>query len=149
MFFYNFSLDEKYINKNRARFPYPSHGSGCFIIKGDTIVAQWISKYTQTKYVLWENTFRILNNTTLLNINSRPLDNILYTGLDYSISRSQNENDIASNNWIEKTILDTTVFIPIECTLPSDCWLKKKKWFWCDKEQYYSWKRNRRSQYGN
>lgn len=34
-------------------------------------------------------------------------------------------------------------FIETGLILPSNTWLKKEKWFWCDEEQYKEWKTNR------
>lgn len=31
-------------------------------------------------------------------------------------------------------------FIPVDTIPSSDIWLKKKKWFWCDRKQYEKWK---------
>ena len=39
-------------------------------------------------------------------------------------------------------VVDIYRFVPIDKLPPSDCWLKSKKWFWCNEEMYMKYKQN-------
>lgn len=146
MFFYNCFFDRKLkINRNKPKqFPYFSHGKGCFVINGDTIIAQWISKYIQTNFAAWECKYKIVDKNTLLFIGSKPLHKTYPTPAIELERREQKERNFESYFGRKRVVSDTATFIPLQEVPPSDCWLKKKRWFWCSKEKFKAWKKEKK-----
>jgi hypothetical protein len=58
--------------------------------------------------------------------------------------KEQKERDFESFFGRKRAVSNTATFIPLKEIPPSDCWLKKKRWFWCDKEKYRAWKKERK-----
>lgn len=141
MFFYNININEKYRRDRNMSFPYPSHGKGCFVINRDTIIAQWIAKYTQTNFTAWEDRYRVLDKNTLLFLGSKPLHKTSPLPATELERREHKERDFEQVFGRKRVVSDTATFIPLQVVPPSDCWLKKKKWFWCDKQEWKEYKK--------
>jgi hypothetical protein len=69
----------------------------------------------------------------------------------YLINNDGSLSPIYSKNLIDGRVSalasitrDTFKFIETNIILPSDTWLKKEEWFWCDKEKYRAWKKERK-----
>lgn len=97
---------------------------GRYIICGDTIKAQYIHAPNGLNdfWYGYEIAFKIINKTTLkyLPTESKTLN---YYATDIEI------NEMKENEKQSKYLPAT--FVPVEVIPSSDCWIKKKKWFWC------------------
>jgi hypothetical protein len=103
---------------------------GKYIIKGDSILIQWINHPaplapTWMANELW---FRILDKNKLQFIQCNSLDPLDREGKSV-------------NHEVQVKYLDAE-FVPLEVRPDSNCWLKNKRWFWCDKEKYKAWKKS-------
>ena len=101
---------------------------GIYRIEGDTLKMQYISH--QPKYnPYWALTgvwYEMRNENTL---------KVLYTK-DYT-----HDNRGAKTDDENIVVLE---FIETNIQLPSDTWLKKEEWFWCDKEKFNAWKKEKK-----
>jgi hypothetical protein len=140
----NININKKYRRNRSMEFIYPSHGKGCFVVNRDTIIAQWISKYTQTNFVAWESKYKILDKNTLLFIGTRPLYKVDPLPAIELERKELEEKDFEKVFGRKRIVNDTATFVPLKEVPPSDCWLKKKRWFWCDKEEFKKWKKKRK-----
>lgn len=105
---------------------------GNYTIIGDTIKAFiYASPGTQGlgTVSVW---FKIIDSTTV--------KKILFKRYEYEQITQQ--DIIAYQKRIEEEKISEAKFIPYDdLPDPNLSWIKKKKWFWCDKEQYKIWKR--------
>jgi len=144
MFFYNIIFNGKYRRNRNMKFPYPSYGKGCYVINRDTIIAQCISKFTQTNFVAWEYKYKIIDKNTLLFVSSKALHRTNPIPAIVLERQEQKEREFEKVFGRKRVNSDTARFVPLEEIPPSDCWLKKKRWFWCDKEKFRTWKKEKK-----
>jgi len=112
---------------------YKHFSWGRYIICGDTIKTQYMHTPNGLNdfWYGYEISFHIINRTTLkyLPSESKILD---YYATETEITEMK-ETQIR-NKYLPAT------FVPVEVLPNSNCWIKNKKWFWCDKEKYKKWK---------
>jgi hypothetical protein len=131
-------------NRGKKHSFFSYNNWGCYSIKGDTIISQNVNhaRSLNQYYGGYEKKYKIIDKNTLLLIEHRSLSKIppLSTiELGYQEQRER-ERDF-ENAFDRKSIIsDTANFIPLKEIPPSDCWLKEKRWFWCDKEKFKKWK---------
>ena len=92
---------------------------GAYIVKEDTIRTQFIRKIDLRKpdWEAVEIDFKIINKSTIVEVNSRPLFPLTKTIIEHNKRNNMNR------------IYRTASFIPASIIPSSDCWLKKEKWF--------------------
>ena len=110
---------EEVVNNPRELKAFHRSGSwGCYIISGDTIKIRTVRRpvcgSTDITWRLEVERYKIIDKNTLERI--YPPASV-------------------GNQWAP------TKFYPLTVRPNSDCSLKKKKWFWCNKEQYKEYKR--------
>jgi len=103
---------------------------GTYIIKNKYLVVQKIDFSFIGKSNVIEYKIKIVNDTTLWLESSRGLT-----------KRFFKINDSTKNDYIPYLR-----FIPLKNKPDSLCWLKEKKWFWCDKQKYKQYKKWLREQ---
>ena len=105
---------------------------GKYIIEDGIIKAQLTNRPSplSATWMPFEIWFKIDDNTTIQLMASRYLH---YT------KSYQNKSNMDLVILKEDDYLPAN-FTPLEIELPSNTWLKNKKWFWCDKKQYKTWK---------
>jgi len=110
-------------NENEKNVFYNGFKWGIFRIFGDTIKMQTVNDQPRFNpyWYLFEQWYLINNDGSLSPIYSKNL-------IDGRVSA------LASKT------RDTFKFIETNIILPSDTWLKKEEWFWCDREKYREWK---------
>jgi len=131
-FLYNFDI--RYFNetKNKRNGFYNKGGAewGLYIIDNDTIKAQTI----ETPGMSWLKTewwFKIIDKNTIEYLYSKT--NAPITIED--IFNKQKKEDLTQ-------IVFPYQFVSNRDLPDSDkSWIKKKKWFWCNKERYRDWKK--------
>ena len=111
-------------------------GWGTFNIKDGIIISNHVFSYGFGPFFL-QSKFKIINDSTLLEIKQNTNDNI-----------KQDTSYLANINKHVYT-LSLLKFIPLENKPDSLCWLKEKRWFWCNKEQYKKWKKEQKKKYKN
>ncbi len=97
----------------------PTPTWGLYKINKDIITTELISYSTLSHSGIIKMQFQIINDSTLKRINSK------YADLEY------------------------LRFIPLINKPDSLCWLKEKRWFWCDKQKYKEYKKWLREQKQN
>jgi hypothetical protein len=93
---------------------------GIYSVKSGKIIAETMgySSYAGSLHI--ESELKIINDSILWLISSKGLD-------DGSVMF----NDSTSGHYVKPL-----KFAPLDDKPDSTCWLKKKKWFWCDKHKY-------------
>jgi hypothetical protein len=93
---------------------------GIYKIDGDMIKLQYISHQPQFNpyWTLIEVWYKILDENTL---------KVVYAK-DYIHENKSHDESIVTLEFIETNI-----------QLPSDTWLKKEEWFWCDESEWYNY----------
>ena len=114
---------------------------GCYVICGDTIKTQYINPPSigdgYPVGMLFEEWFKVIDKNTVKNIFMRGLKG------DKKIMYDAKTMEGDRYSWYDNTYtLLPAKFIPTPVVPGSDCWLKYKKWFWCDENQYEEWKNN-------
>ncbi len=131
------SYFDKIIRKGRDNYFYKKSSWGNYRIAGDTIKVQYL--YVPLFLSLndsWsgvENCFRISKKNTLesLPMMSKALDRYYKDTPEAKENRKNAKKEIYT-------------FVPVERIPPPNCWLKKKKWFWCNKEDWKEYKKRRK-----
>lgn len=105
---------------------------GKYIIEDGIIKAQLTNRPSplSATWMPFEVWFKIDNKNTIQLIASRYLH---YT------KSYQNKSHMDLVMLTENDYLSAK-FTPLEVELPSNAWLKNRKWFWCNKEEYKKWK---------
>jgi len=128
---------EDIINKTSMGKTHPFfqwYSWGNYSINTDTIKAQYINHpgifaNTWMGYEAW---FKVIDRNTIKLIASRKL---YYDRLH----QDKSEMDLVFLNDEDCLIAN---FIPLDTIPPPNTWLKKRKWFWCDKKDMKVYKRN-------
>jgi hypothetical protein len=102
---------------------------GSYIIRHDTIMAQFIEPPGGMSWSKGEIWFKIIDKKTLRRIG---LSNVSMTKTDiedYKLKKAQEYNTLGH--------------LTHYSNLPdvNSSWLKKREWFWCDKYQYRKWRK--------
>ena len=108
---------------------------GKYIIEGDTIKAQ-ITNHPSPLSATWmpfEVWFKVVSRDHIQLIASR----YLYYDKVHQDKSRMNLVELEEEEYL------SAKFKSLDVELPSKTWLKKKKWFWCEEEQYKEWKKNR------
>jgi len=100
---------------------------GTYILNNNIINAQIICIYGSGDYYCLEKKFKILNDTTLCLIQTKDL-----------VDKTVIMNDSTKDDYLKPLH-----FIKLEQKPDSIFWLKKKRWFWCDKEKYKEYMRKK------
>jgi hypothetical protein len=99
---------------------------GKYIISNDTIIVQCVQRPFSSdgapSWYAYEYWYKIIDKNTIQRIYEKPICNK---------SEFNYKNSILKN----MTYLPAK-FIPIDVLPTSDNWVKKKKWFWCNKEDW-------------
>ncbi len=97
---------------------------GLYQIYGDTIKMQFISHqpFLNPYWVLIEVWYKMNEENTL---------SVVYAENYTHDNTKSSLNEVVFLEFVETNII-----------LPSDSWLKKNEWFWCDKEKFRAWKRS-------
>jgi hypothetical protein len=100
---------------------------GSYKISGDTIKTQYInhSSALTNVWMAFETWYKVIDKNTIKIIARKKL---YYDRMNQD--KSEMDLHLLDNN-DQKTLS----FFPIQTRLDSDCWLKKKKWFWCNGEK--------------
>ena len=109
---------------------------GKYIVVGDTIKAQ-LTNHPSPLSATWmpfEVWFKVVARDHIQLIASR------YLGYD---KVHQDESRMNLIRLKEEEYLSAK-FKPLDLELPSKTWLKNKKWFWCDEEEYKIWKKGKK-----
>lgn len=118
------SSNEVYKYNNNLRF----NCWGNYIIKDDTIIAQFINNPSMLT-ATWsasEYKFKVINKTTIELILMKSIPNQDY----YSpVPNKKRETSIAK-------------FIPLDIIEEPNPWIKRKKWFWNEKEEWKKYRQN-------
>ncbi|RPH32187.1 MAG: hypothetical protein EHM93_10225 [Bacteroidales bacterium] len=105
---------------------------GRYIVSNDTIKVQLIVHYSYFDgWDAYEVHYKILDKRRIIEISSKPI------GREYSRDYLEMYDDN-----VKKSKYFPMTFIPLKQRPDSTCWLKKEKWFWCNKELYKVWKKN-------
>ena len=126
---YNFSI----FHLNDLKYIQNFSSCGTYYIKDSLIKVQLIHNDFYFSYFL-EFEFIILNDSTLW--------------LNYT--RGENhlkQNYMFFNDSTKSDYLTEFKFIKLNSKPDSSFWLKNKKWFWCDKQKFKEYKRNKRLNY--
>lgn len=103
---------------------------GRYVICHDTIMAQFIEPPRGMSWSKGEIWFKIINKNTLRRIGFKWYTVITEADIEtFRASKSQEYNTLG-----HLSPHDTTPD-------PNTSWLKKRKWFWCDKNQFEIWKK--------
>jgi len=106
--------------KNYNRTVYNSYYKGLYIIKGDTIIANYVNNPAPPKvWFAYEKKFLILNDCLIRQIYCKQL------GVDDRPNYQQTDFNCLPINVIDEI----------------DIWLKYKKWFWLNEMEYKDWKK--------
>lgn len=91
---------------------------GLYQLKGDTIIAQFIEHpYPPALYYSHLTMYKIVDKYTIQEIFNE---------------RMQSTKEFEPSYRVKPFLYKLYHFIPIEKLPSSDCWLKRKKWFWCN-----------------
>lgn len=110
----------------KARQVYlESNEWGIFRIVNDTIQIQYFNHPARlTPWYAIEVMFKIKDSNTLERVMSRKM------GItDDERERQRSRKDIS-------VVRNLATFIPLNNLPPSDCWLKRQKWFWCNEDDW-------------
>lgn len=109
---------------------------GRYIISGDTIKAQFIEPPGGMSWSMNQIWFKIKDRNHLER---------LYYGSPENIT-SEEIMQYHKKQREEKSEISLGQFVPLN-TLPNSdkSWLKKREWFWCDKNKYKAWKKKTKS----
>ena len=105
---------------------------GTYKIKGDTIITQGINNPCPPK--VWgasESKYLILSKNKIIQISRKTM------GKYPKYDKERWEQEDKKRHYLPAN------FIPVPTLPKSDTWLKNKKWFWKNEEDYYKWKKNR------
>ncbi|MCF8298873.1 MAG: hypothetical protein K9J13_15095 [Saprospiraceae bacterium] len=104
-----------------------SQFKGLYQVFGDTIKIKLINHISfgmAPTWAAWEKSFKIVDKNTLQYIKSIPFS-------------SRDKSNIEIFNRAESNrIYFTATFIPIKKMPNTKFWLKDKKWFWCNKDEW-------------
>lgn len=117
----NIPLYFKEIAEDKKATFYQSFNWGCYIISRDTIKVQFLNhpallSPTWTAFEIW---YKVIDRNTIIEIDSKPI---------HYMTKSDWDNNLKYKK--ERKIYPAR-FIPVDVMPSSDCWLKKKEWFWC------------------
>lgn len=123
------------IEKGKKDDFFKKYNWGNYRIVGDTIKVQYIHvPFSLNDYWFgYERSFKIIDKNTLEYL---PM---MTNSLDHNIDKASLEE--MQQNFKRENYF---TFIPLERIPPPDCWLKKKKWFWCDNEKWERWKKEQK-----
>lgn len=125
---------------------YRSYYWGIYEIISDTIITQSINHVRSLNqyYAGAEKKYLILDKNTIRLIESIPLNRTRQYSA-YELSRRAMEEIEFEKVFERKRVdSDTARYVPLEKIPPSDCWLKRKQWLWCDKEEFKKWEKENR-----
>ncbi|MDR2914053.1 MAG: hypothetical protein LBV74_04365 [Tannerella sp.] len=106
----------KYYREGRGMYRW-----GLYKLHGDTVIAQFIDRpYPPEKYFSHLVKYKVIDRHTIQEVFPSG-DDVFYA-------------DTASKIYH---------FIPIEKIPSSDCWLKDEKWFWCNRDDWKEYKRQK------
>lgn len=139
IFIYNFN-PEYFESTSNARYGFYNRGTkwGRYYISGDTIKAQFIESAGGMSWEKGQFWFQIINHITIRE-------------LDFQYREPITQHDILVYQQSEKS-KNTSLghFTKYDLLPDSDkSWLKKQKWFWCNKEDYLTWKQYRKNSFSN
>lgn len=111
---------------------------GGYIICGDTIKAQYINHphVLSDGWMSYEEWFKVIDKNTIKNIFKQSL-----CGDKRIIYDNKTAEDTKYTGGDKTYTLLPAKFISTPVVPSSDCWLKYKKWFWCDGNKYEEWKK--------
>jgi hypothetical protein len=99
---------------------------GSYIISGDTIKMGLLNhpappSPTWGAFEVW---YKVLDRNTIIEIFSSPIQN-------------STKSNLKSQKKIKaEEVIYPAKFVKIDFKVSSDCWLKKKEWFWCNIEKH-------------
>jgi hypothetical protein len=104
---------------------------GRYAVHNDTIKAQYIEPPRGMSWSKTEISFQIIDRNTIQQLNVQT---------PVAISQKDSKQNQPSGG---RRTISLGKFI-IQKNLPNSdkSWLKKREWFWCDKDQYKAWKKN-------
>lgn len=118
---------------------YVSNGGswGIYEFFGDTIKIQEIDIPGSMSRTTSQTWFKIISMDTI---------KMIYSGTKEKVT-NKDLNEFAINPLNQCRIF---IFRPIRSDIdPNKSWLIKKRWFWCNKEQYKAWKKEQREKRRN
>lgn len=132
---FNFFPD--YFQKTKDK-PYGFYNRGTqwgsYVISNDTIKALILESPGGMSWEVDEYGFKILNKDTLMRL--------------YHIHRGHDASKRVIHDYTKETdsYISLTHFTPYD-SLPNPnlSWIKRRKWFWCDREEYKAWKKSLKS----
>lgn len=128
-----FERDTVSVQNKASFFKYGSYG--CYEIVKDTIYAKYVASPGGMSWGGTELKFEIINDSTIKRIN-----------LDHYGNEIRMET-IKNHELKQFYYHNKCKFIPLKLSYGSDdSWLKRKPWFWCNKEQYRAWKKEQREE---
>lgn len=134
-FFYGngMAVNRFYFENGAIKYPNPAS----YFISGDTIKTLSTNPVKNQTHPTIYNWYKIINDTTL-----EYLGESYHKELDRERMLKYKNADPNKVNGTGK--YSYAHFVPYD-SLPNqdDFWIKNKKWFWCDKEEYKKWKKAR------
>jgi hypothetical protein len=131
IFVYNFN-PEYFESTSNARFGFYNRGTkwGRYYMSGDTIKAQFVESPGGMSWEKGQFWFQIVNQSTIRELN-------------FQYRESITPHDVLMYQQSEKGKNTSLGHFTKYNNLPDadQSWLKKRKWFWCDKNEYLKWKR--------
>ncbi len=101
---------------------------GLYIVDGDTIKTQYVNHplSISPNWSAWEVWYKVIDRNTIIEIYSKPI---------HYMTASDWKNWEKNKKQREKTIVPSKL-IPVKEKPVPDCWLKREKWFWCNKKDW-------------
>lgn len=131
-FVYNF-IPDYFESTANDRFGFYNRGTewGNYYTSGDTIKAQFIESPGGMSWETGQFWFQIIDQTTIRELAFQYRNPI--TQLDVEIyQQSENGKNTSLGQFVKYEILPDS----------NKSWLKKRRWFWCKKEDYLLWKKS-------
>lgn len=121
-------VDDLIINPKVRQVFLESREWGIFRIVNDTIIIQYFNHPARlAPWYAIEAKFKIKDSTSLERVMSRKM------GItDDERERQQSRKDIS-------VVRNPATFVPLNNIPPSDCWLKRQKWFWCNEDDWINY----------
>lgn len=126
---YNFRISGKETNY-KTEYKYGNWGH--YNVTNDTVKIYYLqgpSDIILNTDVAWEQSFKIINRNTISYISNKAI---------HTVSKQNMKlHNYAYLDSIRASEYFPASFVPLEQIPDSDlCWLKKEKWFWCNKEDW-------------
>ena len=133
IFIYNFN-PKYYESTSKTRFGFYNRRTkwGRYYTSGDTIKAQFVESPGGMSWEQGQFWFQIINHITIRELNFQYREPITQHDI-LMYQQSEKSKNTSLGHFTKYDLLPDS----------DQSWLKKQKWFWCNKEDYLIWQKNK------